>query len=77
MSGEQLDLSSDPYKNSGDNPPSGKRFLGVHFACCGVYSRIYVNCDETAYTGYCPKCSRRVQIRIGPGGSDHRFFTAY
>ena len=77
MSGENVDLSSDPFKRPDDGPPPGKRFLGVHFACCGVYTRIYINCDETAYTGYCPKCSRHVRMRIGPDGVDTRFFTAY
>jgi len=79
MAGENLDLSSDPSPAS-RTPPSqpGRRYLGVHFACCGVYTRIYVNRDETAYVGACPKCSRAVRVRIDPGtGTDCRFFTAY
>ena len=36
--------------------------MGIQFACCGVYARVYVNRDETAYIGHCPKCSRRVRV---------------
>lgn len=76
MNGEHLDLTSDA---GAEESPARRerRYLGVHFACCNVYTRVYVNRQESAYVGYCPKCSRRVQVRIGPGGSDSRFFTAY
>ena len=78
MSGENLDLSS---ASEGEPTPAGqrapRRFVGIQFACCSVYSRVYVNRDETAYEGRCPKCSRQVRLRIGPGGTESRFFTAY
>jgi hypothetical protein len=73
--GHHLDLSSDaPTPNSGGQ--RAKPFLGVHFTCCDVYSRVYPNRDGTAYVGHCPKCAKRVQFKVGPGGTDTRFFTA-
>jgi hypothetical protein len=83
MAGEHLDLSSDPNDDesrgsteAGQAAAAGRPFLGVHFVCCDVYARIYVNRERTAYTGYCPHCSRPVRVRIGPGGSSSRFFQA-
>ncbi len=78
MVGENLDLSSESRaKRARSGGGRTGRFIGITFACCDVYSRIYINRDETAYEGRCPKCSKPVQIRIGPGGTDCRFFTAY
>jgi hypothetical protein len=93
MLGENLDLSSVPnWPNSGiapgfgaartpnvplGNSPADRRFVGIQFACCDVYSRVYINRQGTAYLGHCPKCSRRVELKIGPGGTDARFFTAF
>lgn len=54
-----------------------RKFLGVHFKCCNVYSRVYVNKEGTAYKGACPRCGKRIEMRIGKGGTDTRFFSAY
>ena len=54
-----------------------KRFLGLKFTCCGVYSRVYVNRDGTAYEGRCPKCLKPVKLKIGEGGTDNRFFEVF
>ncbi len=56
----------------------GRKYLGIHFNCCQVYYRVYINRAETAYEGRCPKCGRRVRIPIDPGkGTSARFFDAY
>ena len=80
MAGEHFDFSSKPaskFDTVGRSPDqAGRRFVGVHFACCQVYTRVYVNRQGTAYVGYCPKCGRRIRLRIGPGGTETRIFTA-
>lgn len=79
MDGERLDLSSDEVPPPAAGQPvqsTGKRpFLGVHFTCCDVYARVYVNRTGDAYQGNCPRCARPVRIGIGPGGTDSRFFS--
>ncbi len=78
MTGDHLDISSDPDPGEPrGRAGGGRRFVGIRFACCDVYTRVYVNRTETAYEGCCPKCSRRVKLRIGPEGTDSRFFVAY
>ena len=89
MSGEHLDLSSEPPGQTGSRPAAvarqkdgtsasnSRRFVGVQFACCDLYARAYINRDETAYHGNCPRCAKAVHLKIGPGGTDSRFFTVY
>jgi hypothetical protein len=76
MPGEHLDLSSDGPGRTDSPPTNQRRFVGVHFVCCDVYTRVYVNREVTAYEGRCPKCAKKVRLVIGPGGTDARFFTA-
>ena len=73
--GRHLDLSSGEEPRRSTEAEAGK-FLGVHFECCDVYSRVYPNRDATAYVGHCPKCAKRVQFLIGAGGTSDRFFRA-
>jgi hypothetical protein len=77
MLGENLDLSSGGDSRHLSSAQSGKAFVGVRFACCDVYNRVYVDREGTAYQGACPRCGRRVLLRIGPHGTDSRFFTAF
>ena len=75
--GQRLDLTSDAAPSPQERIDAKEQgFLGIHFACCGVYARVYRNRGGTAYEGRCPRCLSPVTIGIGPGGSDSRFFTA-
>ena len=75
-----LDVISDPHPNPEESDlPEQKRqrkFIGVKFNCCGIYIRVYINKEGTAYEGRCPKCFRPVKFRVGDGGTDRRFFEA-
>ena len=80
MTGQNLDLTTPTPMPSGvmagRTGDAASQFLGVHFACCDAYSRIYPNRELTKYVGHCPRCARRVEFTIGPGGTDARFFVA-
>lgn len=51
-------------------------FVGVHFECCNVYTRIYRNPDDREYVGRCPNCLRPVRLRVGKDGTNARMFRA-
>jgi hypothetical protein len=75
MSGENLDLSSDSQGADKSAPMGARRFLGVHFACCGAYARVYVNREGAEYAGRCPRCLARARFVIGEDGQSGRFFS--
>ncbi|GMV92685.1 MAG: hypothetical protein AMXMBFR82_24630 [Candidatus Hydrogenedentota bacterium] len=58
------------------NRPTPKPFIGIHFECCGVYARIYLNKKGDAYAGHCPKCAAPIRVKAAPGGSKNRFWSA-
>jgi hypothetical protein len=71
----KLDLSSAPSPDARDKSVANKRpYISVRFACCGVYQRIYRSADGARYEGHCPKCAKPVRFKVGPGGTDARFF---
>jgi len=53
-----------------------REFVGVHFKCCRVYVRAYLNRQKTAFVAFCPKCAGKMTIEIRPDGSESRFFQA-
>lgn len=71
-----MEWKEDDFRNETAGNKNGKKreFVGVFWECCKVYSRIYLNSRGTAYVGWCPKCSRRVQMNVSPSGSKSRFF---
>ncbi len=83
MNGPDYIVDIDGISSSGPASPQdqasslrGRPWLAIQWKCCGVYSRIYRNKTGTLYEGRCPKCSRPVSVRVGPGGTNHRFFEA-
>lgn len=58
------------------SPPAPRPYIGVLFECCGVYQRVYRKPEAREYRGRCPRCLRVVTVRVGPGGSSQRIFTA-
>ena len=68
----KLDITSlEPAQGA----PLSRPFLSVHFACCGVYQRVYRDAAGKAYRGRCPRCGRSVRFVVGEGGTSARFFT--
>jgi hypothetical protein len=53
---------------------SARPFLSIHFACCGVYQRVYRDADGKAYRGRCPRCAQPVTFAVGAGGTSARSF---
>ena len=58
---------SQPRPSSNPSPGGKERpFLGIHYARCGAYGRIYKNKEGNSYVGNCPRCMHPVRVRIGP-----------
>ncbi|MFA6242612.1 MAG: hypothetical protein WC655_16865 [Candidatus Hydrogenedentales bacterium] len=58
------------------NAKRERKFIGIHFKCCNVYARVYLNHAGTAYAGHCPKCAAALTVKAAPGGSKRRFWEA-
>jgi hypothetical protein len=72
----KLELSTDAFKSGTPQSasPAQRPFIGVQFACCDVYVRIYRTPDGKSYRGHCPRCAKPVNFVVGPGGTDARTF---
>jgi len=70
-SAESGSAGGDDAGNSNSRP-----YIHVMFECCGVYQRIYRNKSATAYEGYGRRGARPLRIKISPGGTSTRFFSA-
>jgi hypothetical protein len=57
--------------------PEQRPFIAVYFRCCGVYQRVYRTPGVHKYVAFCPRCTRKIEVRVDPSGSDARFFEAY
>ena len=56
--------------------PKRKPFIGMKFDCCNVYIRIPLNRAGTAFVGWCPRCTKRVEVKVSKTGSSNPFFIA-
>jgi hypothetical protein len=77
MPSDPRDYKVELSSQKGSEEPSefkGRPYLSIHFACCGVYSRVYRNREGTAYAGRCPRCTRSVRFAVGDGGTNQRSF---
>jgi hypothetical protein len=70
------DPQGDAGRGTGRTIGCQRPWIGIHFECCSVYTRIYRNPDGTAYNGCCPRCLRKLTLRVGADGTDARFFLA-
>jgi hypothetical protein len=70
----KVELSGAATPADGSGAPTTRPYLSVHFACCGVYQRVYRDADGKAYRGRCPRCGTPVRFAVGDGGTSARCF---
>lgn len=57
-------------RNTGNTQtPKPRERLGIHFRCCHVYANIFKNKEGTAYVGWCPKCKKKLEVKVSTDGS--------
>jgi len=73
---DPIPLPRYPASEPADRPATGdaRPWIGVQFACAKAYVRVYRNAQGTGYLAGCPKCGKRMRFRVGPGGTNKRFF---
>ena len=67
--------AKEPAGAEGGKSPGGRPSISVHFACCNVLVRVYLNAAGDAFVGWCPRCAKKVTARISPDGTTERVFT--
>ena len=77
LSSSSASQSSEARATEATRATGSRPFVSVHFACCGVYTRVYRTADGTAYRGRCPRCGVAVNFRVGDNGTTARFFTVH
>jgi len=53
---------------------STRPFIGIQWDCCSTYTRVYREANGESYLGRCPRCNKRVRLRVEAGGTNSRFF---
>ena len=66
----------DVYESNTEARSGERPWVGVHFECCGAYTRIYREADIPQYEGRCPRCGRPITISVGPQGISARVLRA-
>jgi hypothetical protein len=65
------------HRPEGGRVPQQRQFVGVMMKCCRTYVRAYLNVQQDAFVGWCPRCAAKVEIEaVEDGGSTSRFFEA-
>lgn len=57
-----------------DGTGAQQPWIGVRFECAGAYVRVFRDRAGAGYLARCPRCGTPVRFRVGPAGTDERFF---
>lgn len=49
--------------------------INVHFKCCNVYARVYLDAKGGAFAGHCPRCATPVRLEVSDDGDPGRFWS--
>jgi len=76
--GEVIDVvsSADQATSANGAGEEARPWIGVHFECCGVYTRLSRRQDAKQYEGRCPKCGLPIRVSVGPDGVATRLLRA-
>ncbi len=69
-----MDARAEAGKDAGAAHGVERPWIGVRFLCSNRYVRVHRRADGSGYLARCPACGRQVSFRVGPGGTESRFF---